>query len=102
MSIKLNDKPFWAKEYELLEARSNLERDCYNAESLYEAILCGANMTHLNGKNVGYVDESGEIQLYGDFEEYTEEQLKAVKVSFYTLDRDDDGYTVAYFNKAGA
>lgn len=102
MKIKvIMDKPYWAKEYELLEARSNLESDCNEARTLYDAILCGANMTHLNGKQVGYVDEDGEFQLYGDYETYTEEQLQAVKVDFYGLDTDADGYTVAYFNKIG-
>ena len=100
MIIKVKaTQPFWALEHDLMEARSNLERDCWDAENLFDAILTGANSIRLDGEMVGYLDENGELQLYGDWEAYTEEELKAVEVEFDTLDRDDDGYTIALFNK---
>lgn len=100
MKIKvIMDKPFWSMEHDLMEARSNLERDCWNTSDLMDAILTGANSIRLDGEFVGYVDEDGELQLYGEFETFTEEQLRAVKVEFDTLDRDEDGYTIALFNR---
>ena len=98
MKIKVKaTQPFWSMEHDLMEARSNLERDCWEAENLFDAILTGANSIRLDGDMVGYLDENGELQLYGDWEAYTEEELEAVKVEFDTLDRDEDGYTIALF-----
>lgn len=100
MKIKvITGQPFWSMEHDLMEARSNLERDCWGAENLLDAILTGANSIRLDGEMVGYLDENGELQLYGDWEAYTEEELKAVKVEFDTLDRDEDGYTIALFTR---
>lgn len=107
-----NNKPFWALEDEYNEARSNLERDCYDAENLYDAIMTGANSIRLDYKMVGWLDEDGtpniseefmvenDLDLYDDNGKFVgEEKLKAIKVDFYSLDRDDDGYTIALFNK---
>ena len=109
MKIKvIAGQPFWSMEHDLMEARSNLERECWETGNLYDAILCGANMTHLlvndddladHDSMVGYLDENGEFQLYGDWEAYTAEELEAIKVEFYSLDRDEDGYTIALFKK---
>lgn len=93
------DKPFWAKEFELMKDRSNLEQDCYDAHNLYDALMTGANSIRLDDKMVGYLGEDGEFELYDDYEVYTAEDLKKVSVEFYGLDRDDDGYTIALFNK---
>ena len=95
-------KPFWELEHEYMKAREGLESACCRAENLLDAIKCGANMTYLDDdKRVGYLDEDGELELYGDFEKKTEQELKDIKVEFSMLDRDDDGYTVACFDRSG-
>lgn len=100
MKIKvITGQPFWSKEYDLAEARRNLRRECWEAKNLYDAILTGANSIRLDGEMVGYLDEDGVVQLYDDWEAYTEEELEAVKVEFDTLDRDGDGYTIALFTR---
>lgn len=93
-------KPFWKLEYECLNARNKLEGECYNAKNLLGAVKCGANMTYLDVKEVGYLGEDGELELYGDFGEKTEQELKKIKVEFVTLNQDDDGYTVACFERS--
>lgn len=90
--------PYWRQEYELLEARRNLERDCYDATNLYKAIMCGANQVKLNRRDVGYLDEDSTIITLGDVEGFTPEQLRKIKVKFDRLGTDEDGYTVALFN----
>lgn len=93
-------KPFWAIEYEYLEARDNLERDCAEAENLLEAVECGANMTWLirDGKQipVGYLAE--DYEFIRDYN-FKEKELKHIKVMFEALDRDEDGYTTAVFKE---
>ncbi len=104
-------KPFWAYEYELMEMRNNLESDCYDADNLYDAIMTGANSIRLDDEYVGYVGEDGvpdiddnfmaenDLDLYGDDGKFVgEEKLKAIKVEFYSLDTDEDGYTIALYN----
>lgn len=93
------DKPYWAKFYELEEERNNAESDAQDATNLYDAILCGFNMTYVDGKMAGYVDEDGEFQLYDEYAEYTEEQLQDTKVEWSDFDYDGDGYPVVYYKK---
>lgn len=98
------DTPFWAKEYELLKARKDLEWNCEQAKTLQDAVICGANMTLLIDEEiddyerqaVGYVDEDGTFELYGEFDG---RKLDIIPVEFYSLDRDDDGYTTAIFRR---
>lgn len=98
MSIKVfTDKPYWAKFYELQEERNNAESDAQDAGNLYDAILCGFNMTYLDGEMVGYLDEDGKFQLYDKYVDYTEEQLQAIKVEWCGFDYDGDGYPIVYY-----
>lgn len=99
MKIKLSDKPYWAKFYELKEARNNAKSDARNAENLYDAILAGFNMTYVDGEMAGYLDENGELQLYGKYVDYTKEQLQSVKVDWCGFRSDGDGYPVVDYEK---
>lgn len=98
-----NDKPYWAIEYACLKAREDLESECWNAETLQDAILCGANMTYLDGKRVGYVEEDGVIEKYDEWNDGDKAELclSDIKVEFEELGYDADGYTVAYFSTKG-
>ena len=94
-------KPFWSEEDDYLERYVDFLYDCEHAYNLRDALACGANMTHLNGKQVGYMDEHGHFELYGDFIGKTDEELEKIEVMFDCTDKDLDGYTVAYFNYVG-
>lgn len=102
---KMN-KPFWSIEKEYKEAYAQLEDDCYDAETLLDAVKAGANMTFVfvecdgpafyDADMVGYLNEDGTLELE---EGFTEEQIRHIKVKFDRLDEDGDGYTIAFFQK---
>ena len=95
----MSSKPFWSIEYDYLEARDNLERDCHYANNLYDALMTGANSIRLNGKYIGYVEENGDFTISeAPFDKMTDTQLGNVRVEFETLDTDEDGYTIARFH----
>ena len=96
------DKPFWSVEYGYLKKRAQLESDCYNAKTLQDAIICGANMTYLDGEQVGYLAPDGAFELYGEWLDGDKAELclSDIAVEFSSLDRDDDGYTVARFERS--
>ena len=95
-------KPFWRYEYDYKQQREALESACYDAETLKDALDTGVNSIRLAEHNdysgfeyVGYLGEDGEYQL-------ADEDIDLnTPVEFYSLDRDDDGYTIALFNKKG-
>lgn len=110
--IDYNNLPFWSQENDLMEARNNLERDCWDAHNLFDAILTGANSIRLDGEFVGWVGEDGipdiddyfmeanKLDLYDNNGKFVgKEKLRAIEVEFDTLDRDDDGYTIALFKR---
>lgn len=92
-------KPFWALEYDYTKARQHLEGECFQAQTLQDAILCGANMTYLDGEQVGYVGEDGTFEKYGEWLDGSKSELclSDIEVEFDRLDRDEDGYTIAHF-----
>lgn len=100
ISITETGRPFWSVEYECKKARERLENECWNAETLQDAMICGANMTYLDGEQVGYTNEDGVFEKYGEWLDGSKSELclSDIKVEFDRLDRDEDGYTVAYFN----
>lgn len=96
--MKDDKKLFWVKEYECLKAREILESNCYDAHTLKDALDTGANSIRLLDKDgdltyVGYLDEDGDYQLNND-----EIDLN-MRVEFNSLDRDEDGYTIAIFER---
>lgn len=91
------DLPFWAVEYEYKKRKDNFEADCIEAKTLQDAIICGANMTYLDGEKVGYLAEDGIIETE---EKYREKCLSDIEVEFVELGEDADGYTVAYYRRA--
>lgn len=92
-------KPFWSKEDDYLEMYVDFLYDCEHAYNLRDALACGASMTYLNGKEVGYLKEDGGFALYDEFKDMTDEQLEKIEVMFDRDKQDDDGYHDAYFNK---
>lgn len=109
--LELNNKiadqeantPFWAKEYDLKQERENLESMCYDAKTLQDAILCGANMTYLytasgDTDQVGYLrEDDGTFEIYNA--NYEDRNLSEIEVEFDHLDEDGDGYTIALFRE---
>lgn len=95
------DKPFWSVEYDYLNKREQLEDDCYNAKTLQDAIICGADMTYLDGEQVGYLETDGTFELYGEWLDGDKAGLclSDIEVEFCSLDRDDNDYTVAFFER---
>lgn len=86
-------------ELDYKEARDNFERECYEANNLYDALMTGANSIRLNGKYIGYVEENGDFDITeAPFDVMTDRQLGCVKVEFDGLDRDEDGFTIALFH----
>lgn len=98
------NKPFWSIENDYFDAKRKLEEKCEKAKTLFDAVKAGANMTWLIDSSTGYetpvsveyLDEEGDMALWGDF---TEEQIKHINVKFDYLGEDGDGYTTAYFQK---
>ena len=97
MKVKLADKPYWKKYYDERHAYENFKDKVKEATNLWEAILAGGNMTYLDRKYVGYVEENGEIVLYEDYIGYTKEQLENIKVCHGRVAKDFDGYPCAYY-----
>ena len=88
--------PFWLQESKYLSARNDLEWECEHAKTLAEAVRTGANMVWVDNAQVGWLNEDGTLSLYEDFK-----GKEDMPVEFYSLDRDDDGYTIALFKRKG-
>lgn len=94
-------KMFWEIEADYLEKRRDIEIECEEAENLRDAILTGINLVYVDGDWGGYLQPDGNFALYGEFEGMTEEELSKVGVEFIAIAEDEDGYTVAKYNKKG-
>lgn len=92
----MEEKPFWNIEYNYLKAKSVFESNCQEAKTLQDAIICGANMTYLNGTKVGYLETDGTFELQSGWED---KNLSDIEVQFDEIGEDGDGYTVAYFSE---
>lgn len=92
-------KPFWKKEDEYLEEYVDFLYDCEHAYNLKDALACGANMTKLDGEEVGWLEESGGFALYEPYKGMTDEELEKIEVSFDEDEKDYDGYTIAKFRR---
>lgn len=89
-------KTFWEIEQDYLNDYKNFEYDLEHAYTLQDAIACGASMTYLNGRMVGYMFQHGKPELY---EQFKGKDLSKIKVMFDRIVRDEDGYSDAYFNE---
>ena len=93
----MTTKPFWAYEDDLFKMRDKLESECEQATTLKQALDTGANSIRLqeDGQEtyIGYLDEDGSYRLANDYIDLD------LDVNFLQLDRDDDGYTIAIFEK---
>ena len=94
-------KPFWSKEDDYLEKYVDFVRECEHAYNLRDALACGANMTYMNGEEVGYLKDDGGFALYGRFKGMSDGELEKIEVMFDRDGQDADGYHNAYFNYTG-
>lgn len=92
-------KPFWSTEDDYLESYTDLIYDCEHAYNLRDALACGANMTKLDGEDVGYLNENGGFDLWGGYIGMTDEELEKIKVQFVDDEKDMDGYTIVLFKR---
>ena len=91
--------PFWKQEDDYLESYTDLVYDLERSYNLRDALACGANMTVLDGEEIGWICEDGSYALYKPFEGKTPEELEKIAVEFVDVDKDMDGYTVAKFKR---
>ena len=89
-------KTFWEIEQDYLNDYKNFEYELEHAYNLQDAIACGASMTYLNGEEVGYMFQHGKTELY---EPFKDKDLSKIKVVFVCIERDEDGYSDAYFKE---
>lgn len=92
----MGTKPFWEIEQDYLDDYRNFEYDLEHSYTLQDAIACGASMTYLDGKEVGYMFKHGKPELY---EPFKDKDLSKIKVIFVCIERDEDGYADAYFKE---
>lgn len=92
-------KMFWEIEADYLEKRRDIEYACEDADNLKDAILTGINLVYVDGEWAGYLQTDLNFALYGEFEHMTEKELSEVKLEFIMLDEDDDGYTIAKYER---
>lgn len=93
------NKVFWSIELDYKEAREQLERECYEARTLFDALMTGANSIRLDGRYIGYVMEDGTLDITEEpFCRMTDKMLGEIRVEFDQLDRDEDGFTIALFH----
>ena len=97
-------RPFWSIEKDYLDRRESVARACSCATTLKEALETGVNSIRVKTPTgfaedyVSYLAENGDFDLAPAYED---KNLDKIKVEFYSLDRDDDGYTVGIFTLEG-